>query len=276
MLTKDLEHLTLIKPKNNDLNHAIIYLHGGGLLFGERDDLLPHQKQPLLDAGFTLACLDYPLAPEVKLPELLDELYQELINCIRSLIDSGVTSYSIFGRSAGAYLALMMTARLQANERTISPTAIIDFYGYHRFDIKDMLEVNNHYAKQARISSDIIEKLIGTKLYSASASERYALYVYARQTGTWGTLIGLDKCTSLEKYSLNENEMKSLPPIFITAGTDDKDVPFGVSKELRAHAPKVTWRPQYYKDHLFDDAPTSENRELYTQVAQWIASQLHD
>lgn len=266
--------VSVYKPTGLDLDHAVIYLHGGGLLFGERDDLRPHQKQPLLDAGLTLVCLDYPLSPETKVPELLDELYEELLDCIKSLLEHGIKSYSLFGRSAGAYLTLMMTARLQKNQKIINPSSVVDFYGYHRFDLPGMLDKNSHYLKQAQISYEYIEKLLGTKLYAASTTSRYALYVYARQTGTWGNLLGVDNISAQEKYRLQELEIKVLPPLFITAGTDDKDVPFSASKELRALAPQVTWVPQYYKAHLFDDQVNQENRELYVQLAQWIVSHL--
>lgn len=46
-----------------DRHVAILYLHGGGLLYGDRDDLPEPYRNLLLDAGYTLYCLDYPLAP---------------------------------------------------------------------------------------------------------------------------------------------------------------------------------------------------------------------
>lgn len=45
-------------------NETIIYFHGGGLIWGDRDDLPQAYIDLFLKAGYHLLTVDYPLAPE--------------------------------------------------------------------------------------------------------------------------------------------------------------------------------------------------------------------
>ena len=64
---------------------AIIYLHGGGLVFGQRDDLPLAYIESFTNAGHPVITLDYLLAPEVKLPTILATLKQTLEKTIEIL-----------------------------------------------------------------------------------------------------------------------------------------------------------------------------------------------
>lgn len=61
---------SLYQPTGTPLNQTIIYLHGGGLIWGSRFDLPEEYIQLFLSAGYHFLTLDYPLAPEVELPEI--------------------------------------------------------------------------------------------------------------------------------------------------------------------------------------------------------------
>ena len=57
--------VTVYRPTaSNDARRIVFYLHGGGLVYGERDDLPSPYVRAITDAGSTLVCADYPLAPE--------------------------------------------------------------------------------------------------------------------------------------------------------------------------------------------------------------------
>ena len=59
------ELTTVVPPRAEADRHiAVFYLHGGGLVYGERDDLPAPYVRAFADAGYTLVCADYPLAPE--------------------------------------------------------------------------------------------------------------------------------------------------------------------------------------------------------------------
>ena len=53
---------------------AILFLHAGALIFGFRGWIPPWQLQIYIDAGFVLVSIDYRLAPETKLPEILADV----------------------------------------------------------------------------------------------------------------------------------------------------------------------------------------------------------
>ena len=62
---------TYKQSESNDKHIAVFYLHGGGLLYGERDDLPLPYIELLTKAGYTVIAADYPLAPESALPDIM-------------------------------------------------------------------------------------------------------------------------------------------------------------------------------------------------------------
>ena len=63
----------------------IVYLHGGGLLFGTRDDLPAYHLEQLTRAGFRVLALDYPLAPNAKLPQIPEDILCSVNTAARPL-----------------------------------------------------------------------------------------------------------------------------------------------------------------------------------------------
>ena len=47
---------------------CILYFHGGGLLYGHKEDLPEGHLIKLTEAGYIIIAYDYPLAPTAKLP----------------------------------------------------------------------------------------------------------------------------------------------------------------------------------------------------------------
>ncbi len=68
VITKDAFALpyTIIKAKNQPTKGAIVYIHGGGLMFGKANDLSP-QYIDILTEHYDLIQLSYRLVPEVSL-----------------------------------------------------------------------------------------------------------------------------------------------------------------------------------------------------------------
>ena len=98
---------------------AIIYFHGGGLLYGRRKDLPRPHLNTLTQAGYAIIAFDYPLAPAAKLEMIMNDVessIQYYIDHSDELIESpksseGSLPYFLWGRSAGAYLCLMQQQR---------------------------------------------------------------------------------------------------------------------------------------------------------------------
>ena len=53
---------------------VILWIHGGALIFSDRGSVRQHQLQRYLQAGYVVVSIDYRLAPETKLPEIIEDL----------------------------------------------------------------------------------------------------------------------------------------------------------------------------------------------------------
>jgi acetyl esterase len=120
-------NMSLYRAKISRNNITIIYFHGGGLLYGLRDDLPEIYINKFINSGYDFLALDYPLAPESKLEGILKASYEEVLYYLKnhnSIFSLENKRYVLFGRSAGAYLCFMLCQRLIEN-KYITPLALI-------------------------------------------------------------------------------------------------------------------------------------------------------
>ena len=256
----------------NDKKCAVFYLHGGGLLYGERDDLPQPYIRAFMDAGYTLYCLDYPLAPEVSLTTINETIFQLWKNLVNGEVrEAGIEKYFLFGRSAGAYLALVLAKNIKSDEALTQPAGILDFYGYYEMTAPFLTEKSVYYNTLPAVSEQMEEKFRGKEPVTTGPKNlRFALYVYGRQQGRWGHLLGEEDIKASEN-SLSEEDIQKLPPIFITASSSDLDVPFRISKLLSRKAPSAVMKTVYYLEHDFDrDISNPIGKEIYTECIKWM------
>src|SRR6516164_11072825 len=53
---------------------VIVWIHGGALIMGSRGQMDRELLRKLLEAGYVVVSIDYRLAPETKLPSILEDL----------------------------------------------------------------------------------------------------------------------------------------------------------------------------------------------------------
>lgn len=274
------DYATIHKPlATRDRGLVIFYLHGGGLLYGERDDLPKPYIQMLIDAGYTLVCADYPLAPEYALPDIVDFTYALWRASIAEpVIASAHRGSFLFGRSAGAFLSLLLAREIHLRGDEAQPLGILDFYGYHTLCDEALRRPNRAYTSLPVVNRDQIEKIhqpAGALVTSGPKSLRYSLYVHARQhENAWIELLGLDgrdETHTAEAWSLGAEDIAVLPPLFITASSGDEDIPFRLSKTLARQAPNTVMKPVYYLPHDFDrDVTAPDGRRIYEKAIEWM------
>ncbi len=267
---------TVYEPAEGTGNgRALVYYHGGGFLYGQRCDLPAPYLELIARAGYTLVAMDYPLCPERTLGQSLElslEALARLVGC--GLEGLGCTSYVLFGRSAGAFLALKLARQMQVRHpELLQPAAVWSFYGYWDLTQGFVREPSAHYAKMPAVSRQTVEGLRGEPgelVLEGPKATRFGLYVYARQQGAWGRMLGVTEENAAE-LGLGKEDLTCLPPTFIAASTGDNDVPLKQSKSLMRAVPMKRMHQVYYLEHDFDrDTTNPAGREAYEDALAFL------
>ncbi|WP_346355561.1 alpha/beta hydrolase [Azotosporobacter soli] len=272
--TKENIRLTfeLHRAKSKRKNITVLYFHGGGLLYGTRDDLPTPYLQQFLAAGYDFLALDYPLAPEAPLPLILRSAFEALSFYFANRQDGFNLQnerYILFGRSAGAYLSLMLCALLLKN-KTTPPLAVISLYGYARLDEPQFAAPSKFYNKLPPVPDETIAKIVlGAPQTYGPIALRFSLYIKARQDGTWLKQLCGDENPA--NYSLDEATLAVFPPTFLAAATLDPDVPYRMSKTLSKQIPNARLLTLYREAHDFDrDTSDESGRFVYEEILSWL------
>lgn len=249
---------------------TLLYLHGGGLVFGDRNDLPDDYKKMLSDAGYALLTIDYPLAPETQLPEIMHCLEKALLwfqEEGRTLFHLASSDFVLFGRSAGAYLAFLLAARSTDPQLK----GLISYYGYWSLEDPAFHLPNAHYNRFPKVPTGYLQQLIQPQpLAVGAATERFPLYLHARQTGNWVPMFLEDK-SKTANFNLTEEELESLPPAFLTASIADKDVPYQFTQTAAQLIPSAVLHPVLGMPHDFDaDLSKPAGRRTYQQLVRWL------
>ena len=220
---------------SNDHAPVIVYIHGGGLVWGTREEISEEMIKLYNDNGFAVFSIDYRLAPETKLPEILEDVK----DAIQWLNSEGPQEFSIdpkriavVGSSAGGFLALCTGSFTQ------KPRAIVSFYGYGDIIGKWATNPSNFYLQKDNVAENIARRLISDQVITeASIEQRFLYYVYARQQGVWiQEIAGINPIMhkdALLKFCPKQNITSEYPPTLLLHGTKDEDVPYEQSVFMR-------------------------------------------
>lgn len=261
--------LSFYPSTNKKTGMTLLYFHGGGLIYGNRDDLPADYISMLNAEGYHLLSIDYPLAPEVSIKVILKCL-QQAINWFKTEYQDtlGITtaSYCLFGRSAGAYLALLIGSQLSDADLK----GIISFYGYYALTESDFNEPSSYYQKYPTIPFMTLHQLtLGAPKSQASINERFVIYLAYRQSGNWAKqLVGSD---SLADYNVTHERLQCLPPTFIAASTGDQDVPYRISEKMAVLIDKARLFKVKGLPHDFDsDSQQVAAQDAYRDLLAWL------
>lgn len=267
---------------------VIVWIHGGALIFGTRRWVQPVLQQLLTEAGYTQVSIDYRLAPETKLPEIVADVGDALQWLVQNaaLVNIDPTRMGVLGRSGGGYLALMAGCCADVGLK-----AIVTFYGYG--DIIDdwYAEPDSHYLKEPLVTEAEARAVVGTMPLSEASGEagpnRSLFYLYCRQQGLWPKEVhGADHRVEPEAfypYCPNRNITAAYPPTLLLHGTEDNDVPYeqsvvmakalgaaGVTHDLvTIEGGGHTFDNRVKPEHLENGERVQEVAALY-RVVQWF------
>ncbi len=249
---------TIYESKADILKGNILYFHGGGLIFGTKDDLPLYHINEITKAGYNIIAFDYPLAPESNFNQIIDYI----IKSINIYTENLNEPYFLWGRSAGAYLSLLVA---NSKELKVMPKAIISYYGYGLLVPHWFNKPSAYYTKYPMVEKKIAENLIQNEvILSAPPNPRFLLYLYARQSGAWMKLIWGedDENKFLEKYSLRNVDFSHYPPVLLAHSKEDNDVPYEESEILSQKIKNSTFIPIDAKVHDFDRDDKSRNTKI--------------
>jgi len=224
---------------------VIVWLHGGALIMGSRSGI-PKQLQELAKQhDFVIVSLDYRLAPEAQLNEIIEDL-KDGLRWVREsgakLFEADPSRLVVAGASADGYLALM--SGIVAEPRAI---AIVSYWGFGDIDGDWTTKPNEDYRKGKLIDKDVAWAGVGQQVLTSTNKTngrgRATFFLYLKQTGQWVNAVsGFDPEKDREKltpFCPIRNVTPKYPPTLFLHGTADKDVPVGQSiamdAELKRH-----------------------------------------
>jgi acetyl esterase/lipase len=268
-------------PTTPSASAALVYIHGGALIYGSRKGIRPWQLACYLAAGYTVIAIDYRLAPESKLPAIIEDL-QDALHWVRdqgpALFGIDPARLAIVGHSAGGYLTLMAGCCLKPR-----PQALVAFYGYGDIVGAWYSRPDPFYCQLPRVT----EAESGRHRQGPELAEPYPgrgkdkFYLYCRQNGLWPQEVGGRDPTSdpafFVPYSPVEQVTADYPPTLLLHGDRDTDVPYAQSvlmADILAHQGvdhALITIPE--GEHGFDrDQDSKLVQDAFTQVLEFLAA----
>jgi acetyl esterase/lipase len=230
-------HAEVYCPEGTERKPGILWLHGGGLIFGNRYMLPPEQMKLYIAAGYIVVSIDYRLAPETKLEAIIADVqdaYRWVLSQGADLFHLDPDRLAVIGHSAGGYLALMLGCSYPR------PKALVSFYGYGDITGKWPSHPDPHYTQEPTVSPEIAYGGIGGALATGSAftgfsDKRWLFYLFCRQQGLWlkeVTGYDLKSPEVFDPWCPIRHVNQDYPPTMLLHGDQDTDVSCELSKQM--------------------------------------------
>ena len=220
------------RPADNLVRPVAVWIHGGALIMGHRASVSQRVNDMLLGAGYVVVSIDYRLAPETMLPEIIEDV-EDAFRWVREkgpgLFQGDPGQLVVLGGSAGGYLTLVTGYRVKPR-----PAVLVSFWGYGDL-VGDWYSTpspheRHHQSKMTR--EEAYRQVSGPAVSDARdrKGDGGAFYQYCRQQGTWPKAVsGWDPRSEVKNfvpYMPERNVTKDFPPTILIHGTADTDVPY--------------------------------------------------
>ncbi len=229
-------HADVYRPDDDKVRPVVVWIHGGALIVGSRESVPGNILELCQKEGFALVSIDYRLAPEIKLPQIAEDL-DDALAWIRT---QGPERFQIdpermviTGGSAGGFCTYLVTARMKHK-----PRAIVSYWGYGEFDPEWTVVKSKDHGEA--VKQDDALQGVGKEVVTAPTKEqapgRGAFYRCTRQNGIWSKEVtGFDPVKDkeqLDRFSPVRLVSKDFPPTLMIHGTIDTDVPYACSLRM--------------------------------------------
>ena len=287
------------RPKGDRICPVIVHIHGGALIMGNRALESPslnayrakHPDLPyfnLLDFaeknGYAVVSIDYRLAPETKLPEIISD-----VEAAFSWIGGeGARQFHldtdrmvVFGGSAGGYLTLVTGYRVSPK-----PKALVSLYGYGQLNADWYTKPNPYpgYTKQQVTRDEAMRQTDGRVISDSEQRKGNGglIYMYYRQNGLWTREVSGFSEDSLAReivqYEPAKNVTLEYPPTLLIHGTMDTDVPFeesvNMAEQFKEHGVPYIFLPIQKGEHEFTGGDAVQIRDAYHTMMEFMTKYL--
>jgi len=271
------------RPEGAEKRPLVVWIHGGALIVGSRTHV-PNQILELCTRErFILASLDYRLAPEVKLPEIVGDI-QDAFRWLHAdgplLLGADPQRVVVAGGSAGGFLTMLSGAIVKP-----TPTALVAYWGYGDIDGEWTRAKSTHHGTP--IPHDEALAAVGKRILTntndpAEGKARGGYYRYLRQTGAWSLgVTGIDAAKEpgrLDVFCPVKQITSDYPPLLMIHGTEDTDVPYACSadmaRELTRHGVKHELLSIAGAEHGLRDGDPRNVAEANLRALEFIREQL--
>lgn len=260
----------------------VVHYHGGALIGGARGQMWEGFRAALLDAGVVVVSVDYRLAPETKLPDIVEDVrdaYQWVREAGPASFGADPERIGITGESAGGYLTLLCGTVLQPR-----PKALASLFGYGDILGDWYAKPDAFYLQQPLVDENKARESVGTMPLTEPAGPevRWKFYLWTRQTGRWVQEVsGLDPeddREALVRYCPAYNVTPDYPPTFLYHGTADTDVPCAQSEQMAQALKAAGVEHEFFTHpgggHGVPEAGTEANAELLDRATRFVTSHL--
>jgi acetyl esterase/lipase len=226
------------------LQPVVMWIHGGALINGHRESVPSWLMEACRKNGFVLVSIDYRLAPETRLPEIVHDV-EDAFRWIREqgpqLFQADPGRIAVVGGSAGGYLTL--TAGFHVEPR---PKALVSLWGYGDL-VGPWYSEPSHHSRhhQVKMSREEAFQQVAGPPVSDSRERKGnggAFYQFCRQQGLWPKAVsGWDPHNESEKFvpfMPVKNVTAEYPPTLLIHGEQDTDVPHEQSVMMAAELKK--------------------------------------
>jgi len=266
----------------SDRKPCVMWIHGGGLIFGSRTmSPRPFLARTLVDRGFVVVSIDHRLAPETKLPSIVEDV----ADAWRWIHESGPELFGAdprrvcaAGASAGAYLSLMAGCSFSPR-----PRAIASLWGFGDITAPWEAEPSAHYRTADLVErSDALASLALTPTPTTNGKDRSLFYLYCRQQGQWlpevtGHSMPQDAAW-FSRYCPLRGIDAAFPPTVLVHGRDDNDVPATESDAIAQRLQEERVAHEFHSlpgiGHGFAGASPELVESVETSVVNFLLAQV--